>query len=231
MSKLSKIENIIFALISLGLIICAVAFGIYFRFNVPDAGMADIKTVDDALGSSAVLYYAADYGSAPYTYDDPEEFENTNIIAIVEPTGNINQTNQSLGLEVTVKELIKAEDKISEGTTVWIYQYDGFTVYEDVLYYTTDINLMYPGNEYLIFLYASPLNEYQNIDVFLMSNETYGYIRIGEQDTKAVGEDYENLLFGDMKEYDFFCVSDSDAEEMNRSREEILDKYLPDDYQ
>lgn len=107
----------------------------------------------------------------------------------------------------------------------YVYQYFGFYEIDDKIQFMNVLNLMYPENEYLIFLDASPLNPYMQKPVYILKSDFFGYININGRNTKTLDENFQNYNFGDLKDYEFFSVSEKITNVLNGIRKEILNLY------
>lgn len=216
------------------LILYAIIRGIVFRVRVPDCGVSRISNIGDVEEQDVILNYALNkdneagmVGESAFCIgDDKYGVESANIIAVVTPTGNLNQTEASLGQEFTVKKVIRGDDKISVGQTSYVYQYFGFQSLDGHIEFLNTLNLMNPNSDYLIFMDDSPLNEYQKESVYVLKSDEFGYIKTEQQDTVTLDENYKKYKFSDLKEYEFFSTSESITEVLNAARKELIEKYL-----
>lgn len=212
------------------LMICiTVVVGILFRINMKDCGIAGLKHVED-IPSGIMLEYAFGANgneSSGITEMTLQELENAPIIAVVSPTGNIEVAG-NVGLqEFTIDRVIKGEELVSEGDVGYVHQAYFFGVLSNFsAYYREAINVMWPEYDYLVFLKESPLNEYQNRDVFFIVSSLLGCVRTDHSQTETLDEDYQSYDFLELKEYEFFSVSEKITEEQNKVREELREKYL-----
>lgn len=147
------------------------------------------------------------------------------IIAVVAPTGNIIQTEGSIGQEFTVKEIIKGDASLSVGNTAYVYQYFGFQEVDGHIEFMNTLNLMNPENDYLIFMDSSPLNAYQNEPAFILKSEFFGYIKTDHTDTLTLEGNYRDYNFSDLANYEFFSTSESVTKTLNYIRSELLKKF------
>ncbi len=230
-SKISSLYKILFAVT----IMIAIMAGIIFRLRVPDCGLSKIENIEDIKPGTIVISYAwgadgndeegmteADFKKNGDQYD----VDTASVIAVAEPTGNLRQTEGSIGQEVIFKEIIRGNEFISAEQKGYVYQYYGFSEADGVIQYMNTLNLMYPGNEYLIFLDASPLNPYMQEPAFILKSGFFGYINISGQNTKTLDKNYQDYDFLELADYEFFSVSDKITDVLNNIREKILSQYL-----
>lgn len=221
-------KNFLDKIVALVLVLIAVVSGIQFRFRIPNCGIADLSSVADIQIGTVCLNYASgangeqitvtDFGTA----DDPYGVDTAEVIAIVSPTGKIQQSEGSIGQEFVIKERVKGNEIASVGETGYVYRTFGFYEIEGKIEYMNTLNLMNPDSDYLIFMDVSPLNPYTKESVYLLHSSRFGYIKIGTQDTKTLDRNYRSYDFLELKDYEFFSVSESITEVLNQVRKEIL---------
>ena len=85
---------------------------------------------------------------------------------------------------------------------------------------------MQPEYEYLVFMEESPLNHYQKKDIYYITSDYFGCVRTDNHSTETLDEDYQKYDFLDLKEYEFFSVSEKITNTLNGLRKEILNEYL-----
>lgn len=223
-------RNYVLLVVSCGCFLVAVVFGIIFRIIVPDCGVAQLHTIKDAYSRDIYLNYA--WGEvdeadiiATKTSDNigVDDIALADVIAIVSPTGKIEQTEGSLGQEVTINRAVKGE--VTVGQKIYIYQYFGFRAVDGHIEYMNTLNVMNPSKEYIIFVDASPLNEYQQKPVFILKSKYLGYIRTDYHLTQTLGADYHTINFSTLSDYEFFSVSEKITEALNTARHTALDKF------
>lgn len=221
-----------FVLITLSLAIIA---GIIFRLRVPDCGLAEIDNVKDMQTKTIVLSYAlgANNGDEDSltetsfkTNDSRYDVEAASIIAVVEPTGNIRQTEGSMGQEIVFQEIIKGSEFASVQQKGYVYQYFGFHETDGAIQFMNVLNLMYPENKYLIFLDASPLNTYMQNPVYILKSSFLGIMNINGHSTKTLNKNFQDYSFSELADYEFFSVSEKITSVLNSIKKEVLNRYL-----
>ncbi|MDE5589698.1 MAG: hypothetical protein K2J60_11270 [Acetatifactor sp.] len=209
--------------------------GIIFRLTVPDCGLSKIENIEDIKSGTIVLNYAlgADKGDEDGMTEagfakngDKYDVDSASVIAVVEPTGNLRQTEGSIGQEIIFKEIIKGNEFVLVQQKGYVYRYFGFRETDGGIQYMNTLNLMYPGNEYLIFLDASPLNSYMREPVFILKSSFFGYVNISGQNTRTLDNNFQDYDFLELKDYEFFSVSEKITNVLNNIRKELLSQYL-----
>ena len=208
----------IFFIANISLLLIAIILGLVFQGSISDCGISHLSNIKDVEDSHIVLNYAwneNDEGGLTLTSfgSDVDLYgvASAEIIAVVAPTGNIIQTEGSIGQEFTVKEIIKGDASLSVG--------NGHIEFMNTL------NLMNPENDYLIFMDSSPLNAYQNEPAFILKSEFFGYIKTDHTDTLTLEGNYRDYNFSDLANYEFFSTSESVTKTLNYIRSELLKKF------
>lgn len=227
-----KKRDIPYIIIAVFLILVSVIAGIVFRFRTSNCGIADISNINDIQKGTVILNYAWEDAD---TFDLMEggfelldsryNIDSASVIAVVSPTGNLDQSEGSIGQEFIVKKVIRGSDSISIDDCCYVYQYFGFYPIDGTIEFMNTLNLMNVNSEYLIFMDESPLNPYQSVATFILHSEYFGYVKIGEQDTKTLDRDYRSYDFLELSDYEFFSTSELVTEELNRARFDILNEY------
>lgn len=205
--------------------------GIAFRAFVPDCGISAVHSLSDLEDLSITLDYAweenaSDCFDFPMSSEDPFGVDSAEIIAVVSPTGNIQQTEGSIGQEFVVKMVVRGDGLVSKDTVGTVYQSFGFRGESGSIEFINTLNLMYPENEYLIFMDTSPLNEYLDEPVYILHSDDFGYIKLNTAPTETLPDDYQNLDFSSLQNYEFFSVSEEVTTALNHARKEIQNAYL-----
>lgn len=217
------IDNVVMGL----LLLLAIGVGIYFRVTVKDCGLAKVNHVDDIKAGMVTLEYAIakdEYFGENGIQNAISELEQAPVIAIAKATGDLNLTRGTYGQEIVIEEVIRGEKEISSGDTAWIYQYYGLEEVEGKVLFRNCLNIMKPEEEYLVFLQASPLNSYQKEQVYMLMNHILGYVRLDGMETKSLAM-FEKVDFIELKDYEFFAVSEKVTVELNEARKTTLEKY------
>lgn len=225
MNKNSSVKKIF-----LFLILVSVLGGLVFKMGSVNCGISRLSHIEDLQDYDIILNYAwgeSDVASlTENAFDSHYGVDLAQVVAVVTPTGNFNQTEGSIGQEFTVDKVLKGDDRIAVEKRYYVYKYYGFYPIDGKIEFCSDINLMIPGNQYLIFMEASPLNKYQKEDTFLLASENFGYVKIDAEPTKTIDMDYREYQFADIKEYEFFSTSDTVTDWLNKGRKELLESYL-----
>lgn len=222
-----------YLVVPLVMILATILVGVNFRFKVPDCGITSLRCIEDLQNHNIKLNYAwnlqdesgiinSSFGNSLDKYS----VDSADIIAVVAPTGNIDQTEGSLGQEFIVKKIIRGDNFISNGQTSYVYQYFGFRAVDQHIEFLNTLNIMYPGNDYLIFMDSSPLNIYSSEMVYVLKSEYFGYVKIDHLPTPSLKGDYKEYEFSELKAYEFFSTSNRISETLNHARVELLNKYF-----
>lgn len=217
------------------LVVCVTAAaGYVLRSRIHDSGLASINHVEDLENRDIRIEYA--FGKdveENFTIDDfpggradPDFISTADVIAIVTPTGVIDQSYGSLGQEILVKQVIQGDDYAEVGRKSRVYGGEGFFLDGGKIKYINTLNLMYPGNDYLIFMDRTPLYEYEVEPTYTLKSWTFGYIKVNAgQRNSLPDEDYSRFAFSELKEYEFFSVSDKITNMLDDCMNEIVERY------
>ena len=220
------IDNVVIGV----LLLIAILFGFSFRFAGKDCGVTKINNVDDIKVGMVNLEYAiepdepwGEKGIQPYI----EQLRDATIVAIAKPTGNLIQSYGAYGQEIQIKNILYGEEYLKENEMTWFYQEYGFAVIDDkIRFMNAYLNVMDPEDEYLVFLEPSPLNNYQKNQVYELTNHILGYISLSEKTTKNLPKIYGGIDYVEIKDYEFFAVSEKVTAELNEARKTIIEMYI-----
>lgn len=224
-----RMDRILMFLLVAGCILA----GILFRLSVQDCGIASIQDLSDIEEGMVTVtgIWTGREGDGGITKDsfgsgaDPYGVEAAPVIAVASATGKLRQTEGSLGQEIRIEEVIRGGELVECGETGYLYQYFGFQEVDGRIQYGNLLNLMQPGERYLVFLEESPLNIYQKKAAYLLASDFFGYVKIGGQETATLAAGQSAYDFTLLKAYEFFSVSEDTTEVLNAIRKEILDRY------
>lgn len=228
---MSKLRKHFFLVICCAILICTGALGVVFRCTIPNCGLSNITNIKDLQNYNIALNYAwgdedeSGFITESHTGAIPYDLDASDIIAIVSPTGNIDQTEGSVGQEIIIKKIIQGDTYITIGQEAYVYQYFGLQAVDGHMEFLNTLNLMYPDNDYLIFMDSSPLNSYQEKKAYILKSEILGYIKTNHTDTPTLDKNYKGISFSDLTNYEFFSTSEVVAQRLNEVRVNLLKLY------
>ncbi|ABN53491.1 MAG TPA: hypothetical protein DEF39_10300 [Hungateiclostridium thermocellum] len=231
------------AIISVVIIILTVILGQIAKANLlVDNKILKIKTVDELNK----LVFQFDLSLDDYIYPNyytPEKALEVNdraeIIAVVSPTGRIEQYHWLLRQEVVINKVVRG-DKSLEGMTAKLDVSNGLVYYNIDekrdpfdprgfnLYYTNTVNIMQPGNEYLAFFNRMPLQDYAEDDIIFNCISTeYSYFNLSlPENDLLITDATANYKLEDLKEYEYFTGSKRMLDLWYDVKEAAVKKYL-----
>ena len=134
---------------------------------------------------------------------------------------------------LNVERVIKGDINYSE-KTIALYE-SAFTNYSkvtEVFLFRSMNNLsigMQPGRRYLVFAdkveYAQEYKETLPYDEFIVDWDYYMYYFPIDSQIKPI-EPKDNLTYGDIKNFDYICFNEKDADKLERIKNSVLDEYL-----
>lgn len=225
-SSIRKVGFITISVVALT-IFCAV----WARTTSLDMGILDAHTLEDFSVIPVSLEYAwADTDSMVFSSEQNAisqyELEQSDVIAIAKSKNHILQNEGSFAQEIEICKVIKGEEFLSDHPC-YVVQSGGFRVIENQTYFcNASLNVLKHDCEYLMFLKVSELNHYQNLNVFLLQSEDFGYIRTDFHETETISSDFQELNFFSLTDCEFFSTSEKVTSQLNQIRWEILKHYL-----
>lgn len=208
-------------------ILCAV----WARTASLDMGLLDAHTIEDFSALPVSLEYAwADTDNSVFPSEQNAvsqyELEQSNVILIAKSKNHILQNEGSFAQEIEICKVIKGEEYLSNHPC-YVVQSGGFRVIDNQTYFcNVSLNVLKDDCEYLMFLKVSELNYYQNLNVFLLQSEDFGYIRTDFHETETISSNFRELNFFSLTDCEFFSTSEKVTSQLNQIRWEILKKYL-----
>lgn len=224
-----RVDWIVALLLAAGCILA----GILFRLSVQDCGIVSIQDLSDIEKGMVTVtgIWTGKEGDGGITRDsfgsgaDPYGVDTAPVIVVASSTGKLRQTEGSLGQEIYIEEVIRGCDFVECGDTGYLYQYFGFQEVDGSIQYGNPLNLMKPGEQYLVFMEESPLNVYQKEAAYILASDFFGYVKIGGQETVTLEERMAVYDFSALGTYEFFSVSEDTTKVLNAIKKELLDRY------
>lgn len=103
------------------------------------------------------------------------------VVLLVEPIGTFQQYLGSYCQEVEILQVVRNDsaDALRAGDTVELFRQLGLSVIDDELHFMDGPNVLYPENQYLLFLQPSELNHmYRQKQYNLLENSQFACIRL-----------------------------------------------------
>ncbi len=209
--------------------------------NFVDCGILDINNIAEynrkEFQFDTIFNKTDTAGFVKYKTEYVDDLQNAEIIAIVKPTGNIEQYYCNLWQEVVIDRIIKG-DKSLEGITTRLADTGGYSYYHigeingkargNNLYYVDVRNIMQPDNEYLVFFDRILFDKYVDKNsLFNLHPTLFNYIKLNSVENDYIISDVAAKYYlEDLLEYEFFCTSKECLEAMYEIKKEIIKKYL-----
>ncbi len=234
-AKMSKDKfNIIFfmLLIILLLFSLTVAFMTKRSFNVSNIKEIDFLSSDESLRNIEIQYAWGMNGEGDDLCNDLrdnadkyiDQADGASSILIVHPAGYIRQFKGSFSQEVTVIGVIRAEsDLLQPQQNIQIYQYGGFEVNNNKIYFTKTCNIMDPSSTYIVFLENSPLNEYNTASDYYLTDTIVSCINLDSMSNQLQYK--QNYNFVDYIGTNHFSTSENIATSIMKLEDAVLLKY------
>jgi len=156
-----------------------------------------------------------------------EELKNADGIYIVEPTGRIEQYSGSFSQVVRIVQVIKpADERISKEDEIPIFQHGGFSERNGQIEYSRESNMMYPGNQYLVFVSASEVNAVSEKKSFYFWESYFSCVKLTNRDKQKVCNDLE---FHSLMDTTHFCTSEEILSAFVLLENKIIETFLPEE--
>lgn len=214
------------SLFVLWMIIISIATGIVFSFLKKDCGLQSINKIDDLKAIKYVVEYSLGDNPADENIDWTSVEVDSDTIMVVKPTGNIVQTNGSLGQEFIVENVLKSATALEPGEKCLVYAYYGFVESDGQIIYNRVLNLMNPNRNYLLFANESPLNNIEKKKSYILADDYVGYIAVDHVNDNLFLYKNDLIDYNLVEEYEFFSSSQKITDELNLARNRILNKWL-----
>jgi hypothetical protein len=190
---------------------------------------AQEDTLIDTIGVEYVIddAYVQPLEADPGLYDNLGE--ESQIILIGTPSGNILQEGDIFGQEVIVKNIIKGKEMLeSDGLTdaLYIFSSDGFfDAGNGEIMYRGGYGLMRKSSEDLIFLTDLPqFTELLSVDGYYNNGGFFGQLKLNNREdrSKPIDTPIEDLRYIDVWDYEFIAESQNALDWMYLTKERLL---------
>jgi len=232
------VKNKTLWIIGIAFVICLIANAAlvpYGRSKVIHSGILDF-TDPKAIGKAEI---SLDYVSTPNdekaffsslesTRSLCESLEQADAILLVTSDGGLTQYEGSFAQTLTITEILQdSSNVLQKGDTVrllryWGMEYDGGYISLNV---PDGFNILNEGNEYLVFLQSSPLNEISGCRDYWLLDNTYSILN---QNRSHAGETCPSYDFNRCRELMHFTSSERIAAAIAGQEDEILAYFVKD---
>lgn len=219
-----------FIIFQMVLVITAALFGQLGKANMQNCGIQDVRTLEQLYEVDVTLEYIFEDDAYDNFVENKEshvnDMEDSAVVAIVKPTGNIRPYRYTFCQEVSVEQVISG-DKSLEHKTLQIYDDSKFVTNNDnqnILEYWDIKNVMQSGHSYLAFFSPASINEYLKEDIYQFSGSFFSYLDLDNDYSVAITEFSVDLR--DVRNIEFFSSSQRTLDAMLEIKQVIIDKYL-----
>jgi len=216
-----------------GIIVCGVlALGFVCKSSYEDRGISSLRTVEDVEALNCNV-------NQIFTKEDVEQFlpdveemleglsEDAGIY-IVKPLNHLQQYNFTLTQDVEVVEVLQGD--ALEKETVRIVSNGGiydqkYGVYEydnSAPIYFGLTNLLFPENEYLVFLEPLKTNAYYEVKHYNPADALFFAFNLTCDESTPVSGGVNEIAYNDFGRSEFLCDSEETLEHLQSFKKEVI---------
>ncbi|MBO5335560.1 MAG: hypothetical protein J6A94_00310 [Lachnospiraceae bacterium] len=218
-----------------GIIVCGVlALGFVCKSSYEDRGISSLRTVEDVEALNCNV-------NQIFTKEDVEQFlpdveemleglsEDADIY-IVKPLNHLRQYNFTLTQDVEVVEVLQGD--ALEKETVRIVSNGGiydqkYGVYEydnSAPIYFGLTNLLFPENEYLVFLEPLKTNAYYEVKHYNPADALFFAFNLTCDESTPISGGVNEIAYNDFGRSEFLCDSEETLEHLQSFKKEVIEK-------
>ena len=228
--KSKAVKIMIICTVSVLLLGVLLSFAVRSSYRSPE--IAKIEYIDDLRDLSIKLSFAWGMDGdkkivsqlSNNTDTIIDELKNAGGIYIVEPTGKIEQYRGSFSQVVRIVQIIKPADEITtKDVEIPIFQYGGFSERNGQIEYSRESNVMYPGNQYLVFVSASEVNAVPEKKSFYFWESYFSCVKLTDRRNQTVCDDLDFHSYGDTTH---FCATEEILSAFVSLENRIIETFL-----
>lgn len=229
-----KNKAIVISAVIFALCICAcTGIAIYGRSLVIDTGIIEFSDIEAIESAEITLSYVMNRQdesmvSQLLNMDDKELddiLSQSDAILIIEPVAGISQYTSSFSQDLTVKKVLYSSDSdVSVGDVVRLFRSWGMSYENDLITYTDscNMNIFYPGNEYMVFLTAWPIQEYSDFYGCYLSDFPIPAVNLDRSNAAKTCPSYD---FGQCRDVLYLSSSEKLSEMYAQMEDRLLALY------
>ena len=229
-----KNRPIIIAAIIFVICICAcVGITFYGRSLIIDTGIIEFADIDAIESADINLSYVMNNQDVSiiqqYLDMDDKELDDivgqSDAVLVVEPAGDISQYSSSFSQDLIVKEVVFCNNPdVTVSSEIRIFRAWGMLYENGVINYTdaNNMNILYPGNEYLVFLTEWPIQEFSDFLGFYFAEFSVPAINLDRSGAYALCPSYD---FNQCQDVLYLSSSEKLTEMYVQMEERLLSLY------
>lgn len=204
--------------------------GICWKAQTHDSGIAAVNSIKELYNLNPTVGSYFNESEATNTFaneieNNKERYLNglldSSVIVIASATEQYTQYPNSYSQVVSVESVIKG-NQIEAKQAITVFRYYGLSNQEGKVTFKDVLNVMQPGNKYILFLEPSKIDN----STFYCPNEILGRILIDNQNTKPLNVTNDSVYLVDVKGNDFFCSDEKLCLELNDLRRFVVTNIL-----
>lgn len=221
------------ALVVILIVVLVLGVGMIGKSNFKDGGIISIKNMEDirALNCNVNQIFTkedVDAFMADYPVEFFEQAMQEYCVAVVKPMDNIHQYDFTMTQEVEIVNVINGE--IQQGSAVEIVC-DGGVYGQEYKYYVYDndrpifygmINMMLPGNEYLVFVEPLETNEYTEKQRYRLAFDLFATWNLSDDYSKPIDKPINEICYNEYENSEFLCDTPETVEKLLSLKKEVL---------
>ncbi len=219
------------------ILLCTIALvmGLVCKKSYTDKGLCAISTIEDVreLDCNVNQIFTEDTVGM-FISDIAESMDVLGKqcdIYVVEPLNYLQQNNFTMIQSVRVSEVIRGDAVVGEEINIVTsggvydskYQYHEYDNDRPIFYGL--MNLLYPQNDYLVFLAPLGTNQYAEEKSYYYTFPILSAFNLSSDESVVNGENIENIHYNDFGSSEFLCDSQYTLECLLEYKREVLKKY------
>lgn len=220
-------------LISGVLVVIGLAVAIHARLSLTSVGIEDVASVTDLRALDVQIGYRSGQDGKAETLCTHYRTEGQQYVdmvceaptaLVVVPLDDFHQYRGSFSQRVRVEQVIHSMDVVKPGDEITIFRSGGLVNRDGIVTYDGTVNVLLPGQTYLVFLEPSNLNPYTDVQSYSTLGIDLAIIPLNrERPPACTSTDYSVYA-----ECSVFCSEMSVVNALYDLQEEILERCLGD---
>lgn len=223
-------------LLSILVILAGLCIGFGFRRNAKDAGIIGIQNIEDirALDCNVNSIFSTDEAELfiagfEKTFDNlPDDVE----VFVVVPTGAIAQYNFTMLQEVEVREVVKgqgAQNDVIQIVTVggfYDQEYSRVDFPNERPAYYGMMNILFPENEYLVFLKPLKVNAYTEERRYNLALSLFGTFNLTSDYSKPIDRPVSELRYNEFGDSEYLCDTADTLAALLDFKHSVIERFM-----
>lgn len=220
-------------LISGILFVIGLAVAVHARLSLTSVGIEDVDSVSSLRALDIQIGYRSGQDGTAETISEHYQTEGQQYVdmaceapvaLVVAPLDDFHQYRGSFSQRVRVEQVVRSSGDIKPGNEIVIFRTGGLVNRSGIVTYDGTVNVLLPGQTYLVFLEPSNLNPYTDVQSYSTLGIDLAIIPLNrERPPACTSTDYSVYA-----ECSVFCSEMSVVNALYDLQEEILERCLGD---